>query len=185
MSNLDGRLADGIIVKMRANGFVCYLPRFGFKAPVFLENQEKNVTVPRGMLEDGLLPSAAIEQRIGGTLEYDSDRETITVTTADGSVLNFTLFAHVRVAVRIEPSPYRLPEFRLDLLGLIEGQVAEEPGATPRKAIISDVMANQETFALLDRNIAAELGRYSQTPDMKSVYEQILSLEQHSLLSTS
>eukprot|EP00050_Salpingoeca_kvevrii_P012604 m.23790 g.23790 ORF g.23790 m.23790 type:complete len:1095 (-) comp4173_c0_seq1:8-3292(-) len=147
-SDPEACVADGVIVQLRGNGFLCYLPKFGFKSAVYLQDKAGVVTLPRGVVEAAsagnrtkgvALPlSQAIEPVMGGSLAATDGG--IVATLASGKQIAFSLFEHVEVLVHVQASEYRLPSLALQLVRKRAlGEVAPQ-----REALVRNVQQVRE-----------------------------------------
>ncbi|OAD80484.1 hypothetical protein PHYBLDRAFT_138042 [Phycomyces blakesleeanus NRRL 1555(-)] len=108
-------IESGIISEIRSNGFYVFLPRFGLKGPVFLIEKDGSPIVPLSLVsnkakEEDYIPNSHIEVSLPTN---------VSVTSADlPHPINFQLFDHVRVSLKLRKSHAHRHMVYMTLVGL-------------------------------------------------------------------
>jgi DIS3-like exonuclease 1 len=132
------RVTEAVIVDLRNNGVIAYLPRYGLKGPVYLKDADGVVSLPETLASSKTAVSMPAEPVLVKGGELTKTNESIAITTAQGKSIAFRVFDHVTVRVDVLPSPYRRPDFRFELLGLLDME-SSGPSLPGKGAVVKQV----------------------------------------------
>ncbi|GLC34112.1 hypothetical protein PLESTB_000838700 [Pleodorina starrii] len=96
-------VADARVTKVKANGLVVFVPKYGIEGPVYLTARDKNNAATASTSAAGGASGAGASRPAGqsGQQQFLLDEEAQTVTSADGSV-RFALFDKCAVRICVE-----------------------------------------------------------------------------------
>ncbi|GLI66006.1 hypothetical protein VaNZ11_009617 [Volvox africanus] len=99
-------VADARVTKVKANGLVVFVPKYGIEGPVYLTARDKNInaasTSTAVTAVDGVVANeAAGRKQTRGSQYFLLDEDAQTVRSADGSV-HFALFDKCTVRISVE-----------------------------------------------------------------------------------
>ncbi|KAJ2364998.1 hypothetical protein H4S02_003798, partial [Coemansia sp. RSA 2611] len=142
----DGQhvVADGVVAEVRTNGLIVYVPRFGIRGPVHLRDASGGIRVPLSVLSGR---ARDMDAHIAGCSEFAVDARRLSVRLPidvpafhlGGSDLQFAVFDHVKVALRVLETRRRRPPVYLTLVSRAS----------------ADVRAYRSSLAPLDRTFRA------------------------------
>lgn len=171
----EERAAEAVVVEIRDNGFLAYLPRFGLKAPVYLKNQDGAVMLPAALGNASITDASAVE--LGGSLLRSSSQ--VEVTSSAGRTFVFKVFDHVRVQVEVVPNRYRRPDFRLLLLGLAK----DSPPAVTKGDFVHHVRQTAQAALTVQASSALVTGETHPPPRQReTAYDILLHFQELSLI---
>lgn len=130
-------VADAIVIQLRANGVVVFLPKYGLKAPVYVKNKEGKVLhIPAGK---------EIAEWTHGAVTKGENH--VTVISRMGKQLRFTLFQHITVKIALQPVFAHKPNVKLELVSnksLMQYENAElsRPKSPPKDVFKVDTSSN-------------------------------------------
>lgn len=179
----SARNAEGIVVQIRDSGLLVHLPHYGFKGVVHLADLHGVAQVPAC-----LLGGSGADLVCGGTVSRQDD-DTITVTSASGSTVQFSLFDKVRVHVDVIASDYRTARLQLRLLDVTvrhdrhaaaaalskvpPGSRASEDTSSMVRAVLAESAGAEDRVAVLP----PEARPFRQSEQDQSLYNLLQSME--------
>lgn len=107
----ERRICDAVIFSLRANGVLVFVPRYGFKGPVYLKDRAGQVVTPH-VKDDSVVFGPGMLTR---------DEYHMTVRNAAGS-FEFRLFDHIQVRISVNKSRAHAQSLKLDLLTMTTRQ---------------------------------------------------------------
>lgn len=125
------RYTEGVIVKLRSNGLVVHIPRYGIKGSVFLQRHDRSLAwmQPRSQKIGGVGSVFSVEWLAAGdaSLEVQSYRQSIDgVTVRRGDRCQaYSLFDRVLLRIDASESAAHGLSLQLELAGKIETSAAE------------------------------------------------------------
>ncbi|GAB1611006.1 DIS3-like exonuclease 1 [Argonauta hians] len=102
----DDLIAEAIVIQLRANGVLVFVPRFALKGPVYLKDKQ-----------DKVAQFSAANQKIEwvhGTITRGDTH--VTVMCRSGKKMKFTLLQHITVMITFEPVLAHQPNVKLELV---------------------------------------------------------------------
>lgn len=176
----DCFVADAIVVQLRANGVVVFLPRYGLKAPVYVKNKEGKVLhIPAG--------KEVAEWTHGAVTRGENH---VTVISRIGKQLCFTLFQHITVKISLEPVFAHKPNVRLELVSnksLLHFVNAESsrPKSPPKDLFKAETSSNivEDSKDADSKNSLQKLSKeYGQSTVENSLYHIFESFQEMGLM---
>ena len=162
-----------MVVDLRSNGVIVFVPAYGIKAAVRCCSASGASLLAAGMLDERMRTDAAAAEELveGGPVTIDST--SVTLSSTDGRQFVFRRFDHVLVRLGVVQSRYRFNEIALVLLG--PWPAAKFSGAA-RVDIARDTTKPGRIEAQVLDSISAEqqlLASYGQTRGKHSLYELV------------
>ncbi|KAM9318542.1 DIS3-like exonuclease 1 [Pholidichthys leucotaenia] len=166
-------VADAVIYAIRDNGLLVFVPEYGVKGPVYLQNKEGQV-VAAG--QDGNCEWQS------GTVRKQQDH--ISTASCCGTT-TFRLFDHITVRISVHSNNCHADSLNLDVISNKPHQSAQsqQPGSQCRAQLIQEVVRQNEEAQAVEK--AAQRSRpsreerefqQSKTPNLYSVLEEIREL---------
>ncbi|EDO40307.1 predicted protein [Nematostella vectensis] len=186
MSEDDERLlADAVIVGLRANGLLVYIPRYCFKSAVYLKDKNGLVVTP-GAGKDCVThgPGSIVRGEFAVELHTSS------------GVFTFKLFNHVKVKISVATSRAHAQSLRVTLVSF-QTRTGPPPGelnsgelskANKRKEMIREIMEINRPSPVERNQMASDFtelkAEYGQTNAHVSLYNLLEHFRELSLLDT-
>jgi DIS3-like exonuclease 1 len=150
---------DAVITKLKDNGFVVHVPRFGINGAIYLRSKDGVVSVPRSFYrprsdKDTIASLLALRAADPVLSSLTASRTALTVSCADGQQQQqqqhvFHLFDHVMVLVSVVTSRYRSCEFSFELIAPSSKQAAAANAGT-KQDVIKEVLSAGDKSAAAD-----------------------------------
>lgn len=168
-------VADAIVYSIRNNGLLVYIPEYGVKGPVYLNNREGQV-VAAG--EDGSCEWQS------GSLRHHSDRIS---TTSSCGTSTFRLCDHITVRISVRSTSSHADSLNLEIISNKPHRSTEpqQPHSQGRSQLVQEVVRQAEEAQQQAQEKAArrpKLSReerefsQSKTPNLYSLLEEVREL---------
>ncbi|XP_029646504.1 DIS3-like exonuclease 1 [Octopus sinensis] len=177
--NKEDVIAEAIVIQLRSNGVLVFVPRFGLKGPVYLKDKQDKVVEF----------SAANQKMEWGHGSITRGDNHVTVISRSGKKMKFTLLQHITVIISLELVNAHQPNVKLELLSdkpiLLQNQ-----NQTDLKNVF-DKLSKKDANALSADEIAAASANsfthlnteYRQSEAENSLYEVFESFQEMGIMS--
>lgn len=175
--------AEGVIIDIRGNGAIVFVPSYGIKGPIYCCNPNGESIFVAGMLDDSIRydPTLSMQPVVGGRANIT--KEQIELKAPSGKNVFLKRFDHVLLRIRVAQSRYKFNQYEFILLGTW----TEKPGRDKpvSKAIIEAEVKQQkiqsQMLDSLDSNAALK-EMYGQSQRKHNLYAMFNKFTEMSLM---